>query len=179
MMNDIQFSFETHDDLAMCMCDLAKEANTVVYAVVFYEDVRKLLKSFGSIDEVKFGNIELEDPQWGGYAKEYYVYVDEDLEVGVEPAWRDRGKYGDACYMRADECIALIHSDANSKILEALKGCDCAEFEIEADAECDGCCEECAMYGDEDNDEECDYADIIEYLQDTLSDIVVNAICLF
>lgn len=59
MMNDIQLSFETHEDLAVCMCEMAVDANSIVYAVVFYEDAKQLLQMLGSIEEVDFGNIEL------------------------------------------------------------------------------------------------------------------------
>ena len=178
MMNDIQLSFEAHEDLAVCMCEMARDANTIVYAVVFYDDAKRLLQMLGSIEEVDFGNIELNNPQWNGYNKEYYVSVDENFEVNVEPAWHEKNEYHDAGYYRADNSIALIHSDANSKILEALKDCDCAEFEIDADAECDGCCEECMLSDEDDEDSECDFADILEYVMDNLPEIIERAITL-
>ena len=89
MMSDIQFSFATHADLAEAMCRLA-ESGKVVYAALFYEDARALLKELAYFDEVTFGNIDIEDPQWGGYKREYYVYVDDEYNVGVEPAWREK-----------------------------------------------------------------------------------------
>ena len=54
MMNDIQLSFETHEDLAVCMCEMARDANAIVYAVVFYDDAKQLLQMLGSIEEVDF-----------------------------------------------------------------------------------------------------------------------------
>ena len=178
MMNDIQLSFETHADLALCMCELAEEANSLVYAVVFYEDAKQLLKMFGGIEEVEFGNVELNNPQWNGYNKEYYVSVDENFEVNVEPAWHEKSEWRDACYFGACDGIALIRSDANSKILEVLDDCECYEFSIDDDFECDGRCEECVIFDDDDEDPECDFADILEYIMDNLPDIIAEAITL-
>ena len=182
MMNDIQLSFETHEDLAVCMCEMAEELNTTIYAVVFYEDAMSLLKSFGCINETKFSSMEIENPEWDGYVKEYYVCVDEDLEVSVEPAWRDKGKYNEACYVGVgDDCVVLVHSNANSKILEVLKECDCVEFDIDADAECDGCCEECALSDDDDYDEddECDIDDFLEEFSQKMSAIIEATLSLY
>ena len=50
-MSDIQFSFATHADLAEAMCRLA-ESGKVVYAALFYEDARALLKELAYFDEV-------------------------------------------------------------------------------------------------------------------------------
>ena len=170
MMSDIQFSFATHADLAEAMCRLA-ESGKVVYAALFYEDARALLKELAYFDEVTFGNIDIEDPQWGGYKREYYVYVDDEYNVGVEPAWREKEGTDKGIYLGASGCIVLIHSDANSKIIEAMKDSDCAEFDIDIDADCDGCCECCEMFDD-------DYEDLIGNVIDNFAEILASAIFL-
>ena len=178
MMNDIQLSFETHEDLAECMFELVEETKDIVYAVVFYDDAKQLLKELGYIEETVFSNINLEDPEWTEYNKEYYVTIDKDYEISVEPAWHEKSEWRDACYFGACDGIALIHSDANSKILEVLDDCECYEFSIDDDSECDGRCEECAIFDDDDEDPECDFADILECVIDNLPEIIERAIIL-
>ena len=99
MMNDIQLSFETHEDLAECMFELVEETKDIVYAVVFYDDAKQLLKELGYIQETVFSNINLEDPEWTEYNKEYYVTIDKDYEISVEPAWHEKSEWRDACYL--------------------------------------------------------------------------------
>ena len=179
MMSDIQFSFATHADLAEAMCKLA-ESGKVVYAALFYEDARALLKELAYFDEVTFGNIDIEDPQWGGYKREYYVYVDDEYNVGVEPAWREKEGTDKGIYLGASGCIVLIHSAANSKIIEAMKDSDCAEFDIDIDADCYGCCEYCPMFDDDDDDEDFDddYEDLIGNVFANLAEVLASAIFL-
>ena len=178
MMNDIQLSFETHADLAECMFELVEETKDIVCAVVFYDDAKQLLKELGYIEETVFANINLEDPEWNGYNKEYYITIDKDYEISVEPAWHEKSEWRDACYFKMCDGIVLVHSDANSKILEAIKDCECYEFSIDDDFECDGCCEECVVFDDDDEDPEYDYEDIIENIKDNLAEFIAGAIFL-
>lgn len=145
---------------------------------LFYEDARALLKELAYFDEVTFENIDIEDPQWGGYKREYYVYVDDEYNVGVEPAWREKEGTDKGIYLGASGCIVLIHSDANSKIIEAMKDSDCAEFDIDIDADCDGSCECCEMFDDDDDDEDFDddYEDFIGNVIDNFAEILASAI---
>ena len=99
-----------------------------------------------NIQDTVFSNINLEDTEWTEYNKEYYVTIDKDYEISVEPAWHEKSEWRDACYFGACDGIALIHSDANSKILEVLDDCECYEFSIDDDFECDGRCKECAIF---------------------------------
>ena len=174
MMTNFDLSFETHADLALCMADIAENKN-VVYAVVFYEDAKRLIKELGCIEGTTFGCVELYDPLWNGYTKEYYVSVDENLKIDVEPAWHEKNEWHDAGYLRADSSIAFIHSDASSKIIEALKDCTCAEFFIDADADCDDCdgCRLCCIEDDDEGCEELNSA-IIDFFESVLEAFLEN-----
>ena len=92
MMNDMQLSFETYADLAECMFELVEETKDIVYAVVFYDDAKQILKELGYIEETVFLNFNLEDPEWTEYNKEYYVTIDKDYEISVEPSPPTRGR---------------------------------------------------------------------------------------
>lgn len=181
MMSNFQLSFATHADLADAMVSLADEGK-VIYAAMFYDDARALLKELAYFDEVTFGNLDIEDPQWGGYQREYYVYIDEEYKVGVEHAWREKEDDKRGIYLGAEGCIVLVHSDANSRIIEAMKGSDCTEFDIDAEAECDGCCETCAMFDDDDDDDddyiEVDLEDLIEKSGVDIAKILAAAVFL-
>lgn len=181
MMTNFDLSFETHLDLAMCMVNMA-EIGKSVYTVVFYEDAKRLVKELACIEGTTFNCVELYSPSWNRYTKEYYVSIDDDLEIDVEPAWHEKNEWHDEGYLHADLGIALVHSDANSKILDAIEGCTCIEFTIDADAdcdedfddECDGCPFCCAESSEDDDEDEDDIEyvgidkDIIIFVRDVL-----------
>lgn len=130
-------NFENHEDLAEFMMDIVKEDEKIVYAVLFYEDARQLLKELASYNETIIGNIELTDPLNKGYNKEFYVILDSEYRIDVEEAWHDKNEYHDQGYywFGDKDVLALVHSDVNSKVIEATDGSTCYEIEIEEDLE--------------------------------------------
>ena len=129
--------FKTHSDLAEYMLKNASEGNTV-YAVLFYEDARKLLKELLLFDKTEVNNIELNEPMWKRYDKEFYVVLDENFGVDIEEAYHEKNKYHDAGYYKfgdadIENTIALMDGEANSKIIAAAGKSHCVEIEINPD----------------------------------------------
>ena len=125
-------SFLSHDDLAEFMIEMALDEGKTSYAILFYEDARQLLKELSGYDETEIDNVELSEPIYKGYSKEFYVILDKELHVSVEEAWHDDNEYHKGGYYRFGDkdIIALIDSAANSKILSAAEDSDCYEIEI-------------------------------------------------
>ena len=121
-----------YEVVAECMVDMAKEENFTTYAVLFYEDAKNLLKELAMYEETEIDNIDLSEPVNKGYDREFYVVLDKDLHISVEEAWHEKNEYHEACYFRFGDgdTITLIHSDANSKVVDAASGSICFEFEI-------------------------------------------------
>ena len=152
--------FLSHEDLAEYMGEKALDGKAVT-AALFYEDAKALLKELACFEDTTLENIEIHEPVWNGYDKEFYVTIDKDMCVWAEEAYHEVEETGFKGYYRfgGDDVIALIGSDANSQIIKAAEGSSyIAEIEIDADAccECDECCLTCEQAED--------LKDIIEYI---------------
>ncbi len=108
-----------------------------VIFVGFYEDAIEVIKELLMFEDVMPHSIKIHAEDWDGYDKEYYVTLDENLEVYVEPAFtKIHNRY---LYGRAD--VLFIMGDCNSSIIHAIE-CD-KVFEVTFDDEEDECTHEC------------------------------------
>lgn len=135
--------FISHKDLAEYMCKHALEGKTLT-AALFYEDAKVLLKELACYEDTKLENIEIHEPVYKGYEKEFYITIDNDMCVWAEEAYYEIEKTGFKGYFRfgGDDVIALIGSDANSRIVKAAEGsAHIYEIEINEDV-CNKCVED-------------------------------------
>lgn len=158
-------SFLSHADLAEYMGEKALEGKTVT-AVLFYEDAKVLLKELACFEDTTIENVEMHEPVWKGYDKEFYVTIDDSLCIWVEEAYHEVEETGFKGYYRfgGEDVIALIDSEASSLVVKAADGSGyIAEIEVVADACCE--CSECE-YRDECASEEFEEGlrDLIEYI---------------
>ena len=153
-------SFVSHEDLAEYMLSKAIEGKTV-YAVLFYDDAKQLLKELSFFEETEYGSIELEIPNSNQYKKEYYIVLDDEFKIFVQKAFHDDNEWHEAGYYNFgdSDIVALIDSYANSQVIKAAGNSYCMEIEIDADADHDPCfdCDDCGV----------DLPDIIEYMLKT------------
>ena len=137
-MNEKMFS--DYDALADYMFECAYDGQYVV-ATLFYSDAKELLHELMLNPDIEVMDVVLEHPSSNGYDKEYYLELNRDLRLTVEPAFVD-GRYLDT------ECdFMLIDGDASSVILrgvpygawyEIMFGIDCPEApEDDPCADCD------------------------------------------
>ena len=152
--------FLSHGDLAEYMCDKALDGKTAT-AVLFFEDAKVLLKELACFEETTLENIEIHEPIWKGYSKEFYVTIDSDLCVWVEEAYHENEETGFKGYYRfgGEDVVALIDGHANSQVIKAAVDSGyIAEIEIDEDACCG--CDECCLSEEQAED----LKDIIEFI---------------
>lgn len=118
--------FKNYDDLCDYMMEQAGNGEYIV-AALFYDGANELLKRIIGSYVVDLEFVELYPPMYNGYEREFYVSVDEDFSVTVEPAYRN-GRYLDT---DADEL--LVDGDANSRIILDVGRDDYCEISIGAD----------------------------------------------
>ena len=121
-----------------------------VQVVGFYEEISDVLKEILQYDEVSVGNIELNSADWNGYLKEYYLTIDEDMVVCVEPGYYTEKEI----YLQYEAETLIICDDCNSAIVknnmyEGGKSY-CYRYDDDCDLSCCDC-EKC-MYKHLSND---------------------------
>ena len=128
-----RLEFEDIAALGNLIYGIATDEEAVVTAVLFYDCAQELLKWLLQYDGVEIGHIDFEHEDYG-YSKEYYITLDSDLILDIEPAHKEK-------YLPIDTDVLLLDGDASSK-LSTING-NCLQFElvIADDDECD--CENC------------------------------------
>lgn len=135
--------FINYEHLAEYIYELVDDKYRNVYTVLFYEDAKELLKELLLFDDADITDIDLHDSCHDGYDKEYYVYFNNEHEVGVEIAYHEADEYHNQpkYYTFGDEeTVALIDHRANSAVIKAAADADCFEIEI---LDCEDECKEC------------------------------------
>lgn len=125
--------FNNHDDLAEYMLSHA-DLGDDVHAILFFEDAAELIRALLAYEDTSVHSIEICEPSFNGYRKEYCVTLDTDFVVYVQPAWHDEGENYVAGYYDIEEAHVLLAGDVNSKIVRSLVDCECFEIEIDEDS---------------------------------------------
>ena len=158
-------SFLSHADLAKYMVKKAFDGKTVT-AVLFYEDAKVLLKELACFENTAIENVDMHEPIYKGYGKEFYVTIDDNLCIWVEEAYHENEEKDFKGYYRfgGEDVIALIDSEANSRVIKAAEGSEyIAEIGVIADTRYDSeCCEHHDEYNAEDFEE--GLRDLIDYI---------------
>lgn len=128
-------------DVAEMMYNNATDGNETTF-IGLYDDVAELLRVLPICcdDCIDFIRIDLEPVELDGYEKEYYVSLNEDMELWCCKAY----DYERECYLFDETDIVLIADDCNSKIIERVDYNKIFEIGYEVDEpECNGDCENC------------------------------------
>lgn len=128
-------NFDKVAELGSLMYEAATEAHCDVTAVLFYDRAQELIKKLLGYDGVKIGKIDFCDES-RDYDREYYVTLDFESELIVEPAYsfKNDGYRRAECYRETVDGL-FIDGDASSKILSANEGCLAFEVEFDEKAE--------------------------------------------
>lgn len=121
--------FNDYKTLAEIMYSIA-DAGDISYTVCFFDDAVKLLKELMSFDETSVGGIELSDEDYNGYSKEYYISLDDDFIIDVQPAYNKDLNNGKGAYYTFDAEKTFIVGDANSIIIKDMDKDTCYEIEF-------------------------------------------------
>ena len=115
--------FENYETLSEYMLEMAESGEHIV-AALFYADALKLLRELMIFEEVEPIGIEIEPEDYSGYDREYYVSVNEDLQIDIEKAYRnDR-------YLFTDPDILLAYGEVHSALLKDIPDRQCKEIYV-------------------------------------------------
>lgn len=131
-----RIEFNTYEDLVDKMIEVAEMGGSV-YAICFIDDANEIVKELLSRDETMIAGINMAPEEYNGYEKEYYISLDADMLVDVEPAWHDKNQYADAGYLWFDAEAVFIVGDANSKIIKDIDKTKCYEIDFNFDEDDD------------------------------------------
>ena len=139
-----RFLIEDLGEVACAMYDsiVDDKLNDVMF-VGYYEDVVFIIKELLMFDDILPYDIELEPVETGCYDKEYYLTLDEELNIWCSKAYDS--EYEGYSYIETDRLF--IADDYNSAILKEI-GCDKdsmyeVSYDTFGDEECDGNCACC------------------------------------
>ena len=128
-------------NVAEMMYDAALDSEQVTF-VGLYIDVIELVKELLAAEEICIDYIDVEPEIISGYNREYYVYLDPDMKLGVEKAY----DFEHNIYYLHETNVLLIADDCNSKILDRIDYGHAIEVGYDLDKpECDGDCENCHL----------------------------------
>jgi hypothetical protein len=150
-----KFYIEDLYDVAEKMYDeIVENEKEEVMFVGYYDDAIEVIKCLMIFDDVMPHSLEIRDVEWEGYDKEYYVSLDENLELWVEPAIGKKGEYlmtvVDTMFMTGDCSSKILHKVDAYEVFEVVFF---GEEDFEDD--CSDCCRECICHGgcNEESDE--------------------------
>lgn len=116
-------------DLAELMYDHALKGK-LIYATLFFEEATALMRSLLEYDSVSIGHARISEESSDGYNKEYYVVLDEDLVLSVEPAWSDNDEWCEAGYNSFEADEHYIDGNASYNIVKKQSNPDGKTFEL-------------------------------------------------
>ena len=140
-------NFESYKDLAFEVVEKMQYVTDGIDIVGFYDDAREIIRELVLTGACTIGSMELHDPEWSGYDKEYYITVskviDGEWTIWCEPAMREHETeyiYGEAdiCYL-LDNCSSRIIPRIKSSVLYETSIVAVDDFDFECDGDCANC----------------------------------------
>ena len=110
-----------------------------VQVVGFYDEISEVLKEVLKYDETTVGNIELNSADYSGYCKEYYLTIDEDMVVSVEPGYYEEKEI----YLQYEAETLIICDDCNSIIVKKNLHDNPKTYSYSYDDDCECECCDC------------------------------------
>lgn len=117
--------FQTYEDLAFEVVEKMQCVEDGIDIIALYDDARAIIRELILTGACTVGSMELYDPEWCGYNKEFYITVskviDDEWTIWCEPAMRENETeyiYGEAdiCYL-LDNCSSRIIHRIKSSVL--------------------------------------------------------------
>lgn len=170
------------DQLSSILVRLA-DNGYITSCMMTFDRATELLKALSTYDDVKISDVELYDPRYNDYDCEYYITLETNLEVTVEPSFHSGDHDEDSWYLFNFADIYFFDGEVNSSALELYQECECYELDFidegemeisygtdvcvdvigdDCDDGCCDCCEDCS---------DCDEFDPCEHLIDCFYNI--------
>ena len=144
-------NFESFENLAFEVVEKMQCVEDGIDIVAFYDDAREIIRELILTGACTVGSMELHDPEWSGYDKEFYITVskcfDDEWTIWCEPAMRENET--EYIYGEADICYLL--DNCSSRIIPRIKSSVLYETSIvdeDTEFECDGDCANCDLNED-------------------------------
>lgn len=139
--------FDNYAEFGNYIYELASYESQVVTAVLLYEDAVELIKWLMQYDDVTVGSINIENEDYHGYDKEFYITIDTDLVLDVMPAYQLSTDKDTEGYLAIESDIVFYGGDVSSKL--ALQNTYGNKYELiienyDDEDECENCCEDCS-----------------------------------
>ena len=97
----------------------------ITCCMMTYNGTTELIKALSTHARVSVSGIELFDPRCNDYNREYYVTLETNLELTVEPAFLTDG----SCYLINFADIYFFEGEAHSSALELYQEQECYEID--------------------------------------------------
>ncbi len=122
-------------ELGNFMYESAEDESLTVSSVMLYDKAVELIRWLMTYDDITVGSINIENEDYNGYKKEFYITLDSDLILDVAPAYKFKTEKSSAGYTDIDADLILYDGDVNSRI--AIQSECLNKFEIIFDEECE------------------------------------------
>lgn len=134
-------SFEDYYELAEYVIKSAKNKKKSVTLALFYDEAVEVVKNILNDNDVIVKSMEISDEEISDYEKEYYITLDEEMELYVQPAYSEKS----GCYLYNESDIVIFDKNVDEEILDVNPGAHYTlSFSEEDENECGDCCEDCA-----------------------------------
>ncbi len=138
-----------YEKLGGLMYDVA-DFGYVVCCVLSYEQAFELFRELSAYGDIQLGSIHLQNEDYNGYSREYYVTLDSDMVLDIAPAWNKGDETYSAGYAYNEADVYLFDSDANASVMAQYQDKECYELHfVESgevtidDSGCGDCCNDC------------------------------------
>ena len=110
------------------------EEYPIIYAYAKYDIAKSILEALIRLGiNIDLG-IEINEPDWDGYDKEFGIYLSQD-GCGCEKKWHTDLK-GHGKYLTSEPNVAFVHEDCSSTMLRYIGDGFKYEFGFDEDADC-------------------------------------------
>jgi hypothetical protein len=116
--------FDNYDVFAEALIKLAKNAEQTSVIICNYKDAVGMIQALVEQQKLTIESVDITDPEVNGYDKEYHVAVTKDMELWVEPAFRD------GHYLKSSADIVFVTGNSNSKAIKDIDSESCYETYI-------------------------------------------------
>lgn len=116
--------FDNYDVFAEALIKLAKNAEQTSVIICNYKDAVGMIQALIEQQKLTIESVDITDPEVNGYDKEYHVAVTKDMELWVEPAFRD------GQYLKSSADIVFVTGNSNSKAIKGIDSESCYEIYI-------------------------------------------------
>ena len=116
--------FDNYDVFAEALIKLVKNAEQTSVIICNYKDAVGMIQALIEQQKLTIESVDITDPEVNGYDKEYHVAVTKDMELWVEPAFRD------GHYLKSSADIVFVTGNSNSKAIKDIDSESCYETYI-------------------------------------------------